>query len=63
LGSWAFSSFVLFFAGLFLLNHFGPQPPAGIPQQLLALPILVFVLLLPWGNWIEKHRMERVASA
>jgi len=44
---------------LFMLNHFSPPPPATIPRQLLALPILVFVLLLPWGNWIDRHRMPR----
>ncbi len=46
-----------FFLVLFLANHFGPQPPVGIPQQVLALPTLAFILLLPWGHWIEKHRM------
>jgi len=53
---WALGSLLVFFPVLFLLNHFGPPPPPNVPQQLMALPILVFVLLYPWGNWIEKHR-------
>jgi hypothetical protein len=56
IGPWAIASLLCFFPALFFLNHFGPPPPAQLPQQLLALPILVFALLLPWGNWIEKHR-------
>jgi hypothetical protein len=55
-GPWAVASLLVFFPVLFFLNHFGPPPPTHVPQQLLALPILVFALLLPWGNWIEKHR-------
>ncbi len=55
-GRSAFGSFVLFFTGLFLLNEFGPPPPIGLTQRLLALPILVYVVLLPWGQWIEDHR-------
>jgi hypothetical protein len=58
-GAWAFGSFVVFFTGLFLLNEFGPPPPVDLHQPLLALPILVFVFLLPWGHWIERHRVVR----
>lgn len=58
-GGWALASLLVFFPALFLLNHFGPPPPEELPQQLLALPILVFVLLLPWGHWIERHREAR----
>jgi len=61
-GSWAFATFILFFVGLFLLNDFGPPPPVGMPQQVLGLFILIFVFLLPWGNWIEKHRMLRTVA-
>ncbi|MFA6035223.1 MAG: hypothetical protein WC889_20165 [Myxococcota bacterium] len=59
-GTWSFVGFAIFFPVLFLLNHFGPPPPVDIPQQLMALPIFVFVVLLPWGNWIDRHRVARV---
>jgi hypothetical protein len=62
-GVWALASFIVFFAGMFLLNHYGPPPPVGMPQQFLGLFILVFVVLLPWGHWIEKHREVCGASA
>jgi hypothetical protein len=55
-GTLAFAGMAVFFAGLFLLNHFAPPPPATIPPRILALPILIFIVLLPWGNWIDRHR-------
>jgi hypothetical protein len=58
-GTWSLASLALFCPALFLLNHFGPQPPETIPQQIMALPILIFIVLLPWGNWIDRHRTLR----
>jgi hypothetical protein len=58
-GHWALASLAVFFAGLFFLNQFGPPPPPDAPARLLALPILIFVVLLPWGNWVERHRLAR----
>lgn len=58
-GTWSLASLGVSFPALFLLNHFGPPPPVGVSSRLLALPILVFLFLLPWGHWIEKHRTTR----
>jgi hypothetical protein len=33
-----------------------------VPQQLLALPILLMALLLPWGLWIDRHRVAAGAD-
>jgi uncharacterized membrane protein len=62
-GTGALVALALFFAGLFLANHFGPPPPTTVPQQLLALPILLMALLLPWGHWIDRHRVAAGADA
>ncbi len=50
---------VALFVGLFILNHWGPPPPPEAPQKLLALPILIFVVLFPWGQYIERTREVR----
>jgi hypothetical protein len=59
LGHWSLASLAVFFAGLFFLNHLAPPPPPDAPPRLLALPILIFIVLLPWGNWVERHRVAR----
>jgi len=55
-GIWLPILFSLVFVGIFLLNQYGPQAPADMPQWQLALPIFLLVLLWPWGNWIDRHR-------
>jgi hypothetical protein len=61
-GVWSLWSLVVFFTGMFFLNHYAPQAPPEIPGRLLALPILVFVFLSPWGQWIERHRALRLSA-
>ena len=61
-GVGSLASFIVFFAGMFLLNHYGPPPPVDMPQQILGLFILIFVVLLPWGHWMDKHRQMRHSS-
>jgi hypothetical protein len=56
IGLWALVGIFAFFSFVYLMNHYGPPPPVEIPERLLVLPIFVFVLLLPWGNWIDRHR-------
>jgi hypothetical protein len=56
-GTGALLAFALFFVVLFVTNHFGPPPPATAPQALLALPILLLILVLPWGHWIDRNRV------
>jgi len=58
-GLFALSSLVIFFTALFFLNHFGPQPPVDMSPRKLVLPIFAYVLLLPWGIWIDRHRVLR----
>jgi hypothetical protein len=58
-GVFALSSLVIFFTALFFLNHFGPQPPTDMSPRKLVLPIFAYVLLLPWGIWIDRHRVLR----
>jgi hypothetical protein len=55
-GGGALLAFALFFLVMFGLNHFGPPPPPSTPQALLALPIALLILVLPWGAWIDRHR-------
>ena len=58
-GLFALWSLVFFFTALFFLNHFGPQPPVDMSLRKLVLPIFAYVLLLPWGIWIDRHRVLR----
>jgi hypothetical protein len=60
-GFWSLASLVLFFAVAFCLNYFGEPPPATMSPRLLAIPILMFALLWPWGSWIERNRVLREA--
>jgi uncharacterized membrane protein len=62
-GTGALAALVLFFVGLFLANHLGPPPPTTLPQQAVAAPILLMAVLLPWGNWIDKHRAAAETDA
>jgi hypothetical protein len=59
-GVWSLWSLVGFFTGMFFLNHYAPQAPPEISGRLLALPILVFIILFPWGQSIERHRALRL---
>jgi hypothetical protein len=55
-GVGALLGFAIVFLVIFGLNHFGPPPPTNTPQAVLALPILLLILVLPWGGWIDRHR-------
>ena len=46
-GTWGFWSMLLFVVLLAV--------PAAIPR-LSLLPVLAIVLLLPFGNWVDRHR-------
>jgi len=48
IGTWGFWLMLLFVILLAV--------PAAIPQ-LSLLPVLAIVLLLPFGNWVDRHRL------
>jgi hypothetical protein len=54
LGKWSFWLIPLF---LFLI-----MIPAAMPQ-LVLVPTLAMVLLLPLGNWVDRHRTLKTVSA
>jgi len=59
-GTWALVALVGFLTAIFFANHFGPPPPLDAPRWALALPTLSLVILWPWGNWIERHRVTTI---
>jgi hypothetical protein len=57
IGNISLATLVVFFTGLFFLNHFGPPPPPEMSPRVLALPIFSYILLWPWGAWVDRHRI------
>jgi membrane-bound metal-dependent hydrolase YbcI (DUF457 family) len=54
LGSALLWAFVIVLATLYLLSVFGPPPPS---VGVLAASALLGWLFIPWGYWIERHRV------
>jgi hypothetical protein len=56
IGSVAFGSLVGFLLVVFFLNIFGPPPPS---VGVVAWSAEAMWLLVIWGYWVDRHRMER----
>ncbi len=52
-GKWALASLVALLLFLYFGALFGPPPPS---TTVLAVSGLFLWILVPWGNWIERHR-------
>ena len=53
-GVWALWSLVLFLFALWVSMFFAPPPPGQIP---VALSGIAMWLTIPWGYWIDRHRV------
>jgi hypothetical protein len=59
-GVWSLWALVVFLVGAWLGSVLGPPPPSEGPVQWLGLAMW---LLVPWGWWIDRHRVPAVDSA
>ena len=57
-GRYAFWSLVAFLAVIYALNLTSPPPPS---DRAVAWGALLAWLFVPWGYWIDRHRLPRVA--
>lgn len=53
-------SLLIFLAIVYLMNSFGPPPPAEGPIAYMGLSMW---LLVAWGYWIDRNRQNRVEPA
>lgn len=53
-GRWGFRSLVAVLTVIYVGNLFGPPPPG---EQEIAIVSLVLWLFVPWGYWIDRHRI------
>lgn len=60
IGSWAFAGLVAFLLIVYAANFFSPPPPsvAAVVWSAQAMWLLV-----AWGYWIDRHRIERLTSS
>jgi hypothetical protein len=57
-GRYAFWSLVAFLAVIYALNLASPPPPS---DRAVAWGALLAWLFVPWGYWIDRHRLPRIA--
>jgi hypothetical protein len=57
-GRYALWSLVAFLAVIYALNLTSPPPPS---DRAVAWGALLAWLFVPWGYWIDRHRLPRVA--
>jgi uncharacterized membrane protein YhaH (DUF805 family) len=57
-GRWSFLLLVGFLLGIYLMNLFGPPPPS---VNAVAWTTQAMWLLVLWGHWIDRHRVERAS--
>jgi hypothetical protein len=62
-GKWLPWSLVSFLLLVYLLNAFGPLPPADTPPAAIAGPALSLWLLVAWAGWADRHRETRGLGA
>jgi membrane-bound metal-dependent hydrolase YbcI (DUF457 family) len=55
-GTWALASLVALLLVLYFGSLFSPPPPSATA---VAFAGLFMWILVPWGNWIERHREAR----
>jgi membrane-bound metal-dependent hydrolase YbcI (DUF457 family) len=55
-GTWSFWVLVIFLTVIWAANIFSPPPPSGKAVASLALLVWLFI---PWGYWIDRHRVLR----
>lgn len=60
IGRWALWAFIGVIVVFFLSGTFGPPPPS---EQALAVGGLALWLFVPWGYWIDRHRIVRWAES
>jgi hypothetical protein len=60
IGVWSLCALVVFLVGAWLASVLGPPPPSERPVQWAGLAMW---LLVPWGWWIDRHRVPAVDSA
>ena len=56
IGRWGFRALVVFLAGVYLANLFGPPPPS---EQAVAWSAHAMWLLVAWGYWVDRHRSNK----
>ena len=59
-GVWSLWALVVFLVAAWLASVLGPPPPSERPVQWIGLTMW---LLVPWGWWIDRHRVLAVDSA
>jgi hypothetical protein len=59
-GVWAFWGLVVFLSVVWLASVLGPPPPSDGVVQWMGLAMWLFV---PWGWWIDRHRVLRARAA
>jgi len=57
-GQVAFWALLVFLLVTYAINIFGPPPPQGA-EKMVAYSALLLWLLVPWGYWIDRHRLDR----
>ena len=55
-GIWALWTLVFLLFALWISTFFAPPPPGQIP---VALSGIAMWLTIPWGYWIDRHRVVR----
>jgi hypothetical protein len=59
-GQWAFWILVIFLLLIHFMNLLGPPPPNS---KMVAWTALSQWLLVGWGYWIDRNRMEKKKAA
>lgn len=58
-GTWALWSLIVFLASAWVASVLGPPPPN---ERVVALSGLAMWLFVPWGYWIDQHRVIVAAA-
>ena len=58
-GTWALWALLVVLPAIWLAALFGPPPPS---ERALAWSALAAWLFVPWGYWIDRHRVVRSVS-
>jgi hypothetical protein len=55
-GAWSLWALVVLLPAIWISSLFAPPPPSVIP---IAVSGLAMWLMIPWGYWIDRHRITR----